>query len=807
MLGVAIVAQGAVLATVGGLGAYIAEADDNTGVFDGSGWLLTVAESADAGGGGLGDLVARAAAEHPGAGPGHRQLRPLPVRVLRLAGQPRQPRLRRHRHARDHPLLGASGHEAGHRRGRRVRGALHVRLWPLQVRRRRGRRIPAQLLRAVEGRQGDGAHAAGAVRGRPRASRHPGRTAPQPVRLQLAEPPMAYGRTYLSGLATLVPGDAGISTEGKIEYGTDWLYGLGRFDSGFEASNIYGLAGEMMLNFGPAGIPFVFALLGWSVRACERWAQRLHPDDARRPLVALLAVLCLLGVSSDLGNVGFAALKFGLLFVVALYLGSTRVRRGRRACGSARTGVRAHGQDLTPWVTSRAAGPGPSIGVAVEHRLVRTPDGGFWAASGFGHDYWACPRRAGPDHRDRPHHRRRCRPAGPRPGRRRARHRARPAAARLDLRLPGDAARMVGRLWRRWPDAPVVATVPGIVGSLVAVVASVRRTPFATKVVGDPIDVAFKAGVGGRMGRVAGVGLWARPGWRAAAAYTVAYVTSRYLQRRYPPGRRGHRGRVRRAARRHRPRRLVPPARSAACSRWGRSNSATSGSTCSSTPSPPSAPRGTTSTLDVVGGGSIPPGAGRPAGPRPRRRRVVPWPCRLRDEVERQLAEADVFALCSDTEGLPRALDRGPGRRRPVRRLSRRRGARAAAAGGAVRRRLHRRPGRVLRRVIDDDALRSRLSAAGLVRAADFAPRGDDPVDQGAAARCWSGPVAVPSTTLARVAAVGVVIPSRPAPVRRRGGRRRWPRRRRRRAGRAGRWWVDHFTADDPPSTPWAGTW
>ena len=44
MLGVAIVARGAVLATVGGLGAYIAEADDNTGVFDGSGWLLTVAE-------------------------------------------------------------------------------------------------------------------------------------------------------------------------------------------------------------------------------------------------------------------------------------------------------------------------------------------------------------------------------------------------------------------------------------------------------------------------------------------------------------------------------------------------------------------------------------------------------------------------------------------------------------------------------------------------------------------------------------------------------------------------------------------
>jgi hypothetical protein len=147
---------------------------------------------------------------------------------------------------------------------------------------------------------------------------------------------MAYGRTYLSGLATLVPGATlGISTEGKIEYGTDWLYGVGRFASGFEASNIYGLAGEMMLNFGPAGIPIVFGLLGLAVRACERWSERLHPDDARRPLVALLAVLCLLGVSSDLGNVGFAALKFGLLFIVALYLGCTRVRRSSVGVGGA----------------------------------------------------------------------------------------------------------------------------------------------------------------------------------------------------------------------------------------------------------------------------------------------------------------------------------------------------------------------------------------------------------------------------------------------------------------------------------------
>jgi hypothetical protein len=330
MLGVAVVAQVAVLAAVGGLGAYVAEADDNTGVFDGSGWLLTVAESAPT----------------------------LAVAAWVISLRGRRPST---------PVLGLvigsfilfqfvfSGLRGS--RGNVVYavivmlGVIHY--WVRPVTRRA---IAVGAVFGVLFMYGYGLYKSAGVEGaealrsyseQSRVAEETGRTLPalfvgdlgradiQAVLLHnrydshWTEPPMAYGRTYLSGLATLVPGATlGISTEGKIEYGTDWLYGVGRFDSGFEASNIYGLAGEMMLNFGPAGIPFVFALLGWSVRACERWAQRLHPDDARRPLVALLAVLCLLGVSSDLGNVGFAALKFGLLFVVALYLGSTRVRRG-----------------------------------------------------------------------------------------------------------------------------------------------------------------------------------------------------------------------------------------------------------------------------------------------------------------------------------------------------------------------------------------------------------------------------------------------------------------------------------------------
>jgi hypothetical protein len=329
MLGVAVVAQGAVLVAVGGLGAYIDEADDNTGVFDGSGWLLTVAESAPT----------------------------LAVAAWVISLRGRRPST---------PVLGLvigsfilfqfvfSGLRGS--RGNVVYavivmlGIIHY--WVRPVTRRA---IAVGAVLGVLFMYGYGLYKSAGVEGaqslrsfseQSRVAEETGRTLPalfvgdlgradiQAVLLHnrydsnWVEPPMANGRTYLSGLATLVPGATiGLSTEGKIEYGTDWLYGYGRYASGFKASNIYGLAGEMMLNFGPGGIPIVFGLLGWAVRACERWSQRLHPDDARRPLVALLAVLCLLGVSSDLGNVGFAALKFGLLFILALYLGCTRVRR------------------------------------------------------------------------------------------------------------------------------------------------------------------------------------------------------------------------------------------------------------------------------------------------------------------------------------------------------------------------------------------------------------------------------------------------------------------------------------------------
>jgi glycosyltransferase involved in cell wall biosynthesis len=81
-----------------------------------------------------------------------------------------------------------------------------------------------------------------------------------------------------------------------------------------------------------------------------------------------------------------------------------------------------------------------------------------------------------------------------------------------------------------------------------------------------------------------------------------------------------------------------------------------------------------------------------------------------------------VFALCSDTEGLPRALIEALAAGLPSV------GSRVGGVPELLPPEVLFAPGsvddlvRVLRRVIDDEELRTRLSSSGLLRAADFAP-------------------------------------------------------------------------------------
>jgi hypothetical protein len=140
---------------------------------------------------------------------------------------------------------------------------------------------------------------------------------------------LALGRSYLGDLALLIPRRVWADRPpGKVVYGTNALSGNGAYAPGlWEASNVYGLAGEAMLNFGPAAAPFVFLALGALVAAMRRLPSRLDPEDARTVLVPIGVCFCFVVLINDLDNDLFFLFKFALVPLVVLAVGSRRVRR------------------------------------------------------------------------------------------------------------------------------------------------------------------------------------------------------------------------------------------------------------------------------------------------------------------------------------------------------------------------------------------------------------------------------------------------------------------------------------------------
>ena len=107
---------------------------------------------------------------------------------------------------------------------------------------------------------------------------------------------------------------------------------------------------------------------------------------------------------------------------------------------------------------------------------------------------------------------------------------------RPGTRLATEIPRALWALRRLEPEVPVVLRVPGIVSSVVLAVLLGRRRPFAVQVVGDALDVAFAAGIGGRWATTVGMALGGTASLACRRADVVAYVTDSYLQRRYPAG-------------------------------------------------------------------------------------------------------------------------------------------------------------------------------------------------------------------------------------------------------------------------------
>jgi hypothetical protein len=131
-----------------------------------------------------------------------------------------------------------------------------------------------------------------------------------------------WGLTYLGGLSILIPRNIWPDRpEFIVEAGTEAQ--LGRM-AVMRSSRVYGLAGEALLNFGPLGVPPMFALfgalLGWYRRKLQSW----EPMDSRLLIAPFFAVLFILGLMMDSDNVVFAAVTKGALICIAISVASRR---------------------------------------------------------------------------------------------------------------------------------------------------------------------------------------------------------------------------------------------------------------------------------------------------------------------------------------------------------------------------------------------------------------------------------------------------------------------------------------------------
>ena len=140
--------------------------------------------------------------------------------------------------------------------------------------------------------------------------------------------PLAHGITYVSAAAFAIPDRVRPAwMRDKVEVGTDMLGGQGSYAAGDRSSRIYGLAGEAVLNFGPAGAVASFAVLGFIVRAARRrYARALtESDPGAAVLCGITGVCVILAVGSDLGNIAWFLVKTALpLTTVVVLAGATR---------------------------------------------------------------------------------------------------------------------------------------------------------------------------------------------------------------------------------------------------------------------------------------------------------------------------------------------------------------------------------------------------------------------------------------------------------------------------------------------------
>ena len=137
----------------------------------------------------------------------------------------------------------------------------------------------------------------------------------------------AFGRTYFASAALFVPKSVWPDRPaGKRKEGTDALYGARSYVPGrLAASQVYGLAGEGMLNFGPWAAPVMFVPFGLLVGWAAVLRRKLPQESVYLLLYPLLVNLCFIVLVSDSDNVIVFLVKNALVPLVVVLTGSTLV--------------------------------------------------------------------------------------------------------------------------------------------------------------------------------------------------------------------------------------------------------------------------------------------------------------------------------------------------------------------------------------------------------------------------------------------------------------------------------------------------
>ncbi|MGO8689427.1 MAG: hypothetical protein ACLQLG_07315 [Thermoguttaceae bacterium] len=138
---------------------------------------------------------------------------------------------------------------------------------------------------------------------------------------------LAWGRTYLGDVAIFVPRALWPARPPtKVREGTEAMDGVGSYrEDVWESSQVYGLAGEAMLNFGPLAVPVAFFGLGLLVARLRWLLIRLRPFDSRLLLFPFLVNLTFIVLVGDLDNILYDTSKH--LLMPLLLIGACSSRR------------------------------------------------------------------------------------------------------------------------------------------------------------------------------------------------------------------------------------------------------------------------------------------------------------------------------------------------------------------------------------------------------------------------------------------------------------------------------------------------